>query len=51
MVPLDAASNGLFSALKSPVEEEEGEERPVMVHAGFLQLFLDFYGNCNFQDQ
>lgn len=50
MVRLDAAANGLFMALKSHVKDEEGE-RPAMVHAGFLHLFMGLYGNPNFHDQ
>ncbi|KAK4780303.1 hypothetical protein SAY87_016409 [Trapa incisa] len=52
MVRLDAVGNGLFSALNIQGKDDEAtEEMPAMVHAGFLQLFMGFRENANFQNQ
>ncbi|KAI3451619.1 hypothetical protein Pfo_008284 [Paulownia fortunei] len=47
LVELDRGSKGIFSALFSP--RVEGDQEPIMVHGGLLQLFLFFYHSQNFQ--
>ncbi|PKI58180.1 hypothetical protein CRG98_021438 [Punica granatum] len=49
LVPLDAASNGLFPAFKvhGGGEGEEEEETVVMVHGGMLQLFISFFASTD----
>ncbi|KAK2984063.1 hypothetical protein RJ640_012014 [Escallonia rubra] len=47
LVPLDTSDNGPFSAWRRQGEEEE----PVMVHAGFLHMFLSTFHTESFQTQ
>ncbi|KAM7256752.1 hypothetical protein ACFE04_012493 [Oxalis oulophora] len=46
-IPLEGACNGIYNYMIRP---NEGEE-PVMVDAGFLQLFLDIFGSSTFKSQ
>ena len=48
LVPLDGAGDGLFGPLRCLSEEEE---KPVMVHSGFLHMFLSVYNDKSFQKQ
>ncbi|KAJ9177863.1 hypothetical protein P3X46_013025 [Hevea brasiliensis] len=54
--PLVTATNGLFFPLEHQFDgeegggEEEGKE-PVLVHAGFLRIFLSVKSNPNFQNR
>lgn len=46
LVPMD---DQFFSPLNKQINE--GEEDPVLVHAGFLQLFFSIYASPSFQTQ
>ncbi|KAJ4842825.1 hypothetical protein Tsubulata_040693 [Turnera subulata] len=51
MVPLHGVvgGDGLFSPLLR--QNQQGDQPPVMVHAGLLNIFLSFYRNPSFQNQ
>lgn len=48
LVGLDGENNQIFSPLHRQINEEE---KPIMVEAGFLQLFFSIYGCPTFQTQ